>query len=82
VDEAKTYHSEDDKSWATIIPSWGVTLFSYGSTEIEADKVPFAVAEKCEKLDDNTYRVKLFKKYYIIKIVGDYITVEIENGEE
>lgn len=83
VEESKTYHSEDGKSWATIIPSWGVTLFSYGSTDNEKEEVPFAVAESCTYDEaTQTYTVKLFKKNYKITIVGEYITVEVVDAEE
>lgn len=86
IEEAHTYYSEDGKSWATIIPSFGVTLFAYGSSDDEMENFSFAVAEE-NTYDEatQTYTVKLFKKFYKVKIVEideeTYITIEVESAE-
>jgi hypothetical protein len=77
IEEVKKYYTEDGKSWASILPSFGVTLFCYGSSDDPMDNFDFAVAEGSSLTEvEGEYLVKLFKKYYRVKIVGEYITME------
>lgn len=77
VEDVKIYYAADDEgTYAHISPTLGVTIFSYQDS--------FNMAEACTYDEEtNIYTVEgLGNVYYKVKIVGEYITMELIETEE